>query len=593
MPLDTQGDTSITGMMGNTKPNLVPPASCWYAINKRFINGQISDRGGHFCSMLLNTLVDNSLVPVPKPTIYGTIEYAIPNLQSSTTTTAMTPKTVAGIVFCSTNAYIVIPGTNAQIVSYPAGFSLSGNVFALQANNIVYLFPGQGITPIQFDPTSTNSTIFTSVPPNSDPTSFESIAAGKHALWFNNRMFVLDDDTVHISNINDPTTYDPLNDQPIERGTNDTGTALYKWNSNTIIIFKQRSVYYLAGIDDTLQNLVLDSINTEIGCISTFGVVNTKSEMYFFSGDAVYTITQAESNQLQAERVNFADPVMPFFGQLNNSYATGVTMTIYNNRLFMAIPVNGSLENNAVLVYNFINQAWEGMDQSPTTTDLTYLASVFNVQSWLYLPFLGKLYLFAVSKAGYIFLYDYDECDMTDTVSALSRYPATSNFISRGLCGSQQDFYGQTYGAGAMNKFAEQLSFHLQILSPNYTVSVLNDRAFDMTTFLSNQTYDRTVYSQWRKSNWNPTNVNNDFNLPNRNDYSVNLLASSGMYLAPSAPATGGVFVQQRQSYSIPFKVYGEGAYFMLQFQNTGGNTIISNIEVSSLTKENTFSRDS
>lgn len=587
MRLDTQGDSQIVGMFGNVKPNLVPDKYCWYAVNKRFVNGQVTDRGGHFCTILLNKLTDGSNVPVARPTIYGAIEYSIPNTQTSSSTTPVTPKRAAGMVFCGSKAYIVSPGSHATEVAYPVGFTLSSNCYAVQANNVVFLFPGQGISPLQYDPTSVSAPFaFTSVPQSSVPSSYDSLAAGKHAIWVNNRLWVLDDDTVHISNINDPYTYDPLNDWPIERGTNDTGTCLVKWNSNTIIVFKERSVYYLTGIDDTLSNIILDAISTDVGCKSPYGVVNTGEDMYFFSGDAIYTIKQAYTTQLQAAKVNFADPVMPFFGQMNSSYANNARMTIYNNRLYMAIPINGATENNAVLVYNFINEAWEGMDQSQSTTGTTYAASVFNIQSWLYLQFLGKVRLYAVSRAGYLFLYDYDEADMTDTVSATSRYAATSQFISRGYCGSQSEFYGQTYGSGAMNKFAEQLSFHLLSFSPNYSVSILNDRANDTTAFISNKTYSNLTYTKWRQANWTPDNSNNDFAAPNRSDYSVNLLANP-MYL------WSGVYTQTRQGYSIPMRLYGDGAYFMLSFSNTGGNTTISNVELSSLTKENTFSRAS
>ena len=269
-------------------------------------------------------------------------------------------------------------------------------------------------------------------------------------------------------------------------------------------------------------------------------------------------------------------------------------MTIYNNRLFVAIPINGATENNAVLVYNFLNSAWEGMDQSPSTvasTSSVYAQSAFNITSFLYLQYLGKLHLFGLSNAGYIFLYDYDECDMTDTVSALYRYPATSTFISRGLTGTQADFYGQTVGAGTLHKFADQIAFHLQSSNPSYSVSVLTDRVNDLITYLSNKTYSNQQYSSYGTPNFNVSNTNNDFNNPNRNDYSVNLQRDGGLYLAPMAPASGGLQLQLRQSYSLPFKVEQSGSYFMLQFTNTGGNTIISNIEVSSLAKETSFDK--
>ena len=625
MTLDTQGDAGVYGMYGNTKPNLVAPTFCWLAQNKRFINGQAIDRGGHFCLNLLNLYSENNngpsytgplggtyyaTIPAPKSTVYGAVEYSPPNITLSSanasgdTTTTTTPGVYQGMVFTGSNAYLVQAGTNATAITYPAGVTISAPVFAVEANSILYVFPGKGIQPMQYNQADTsNNTNFTYVPQTTQGTSYYSIAYGKWALWMNNRLWVLDDDTVHISNINDPTTYDPLNDLPIERGTNDSGVALYQWNSNIIIVFKQRSIYTITGIDDTLENIVLDAVDLEIGLTSPYAVVNTKQDMYFFGGDSVYTINQAVSTKLFADRINFADPIQPLIARINQAYANNAQMTIYNNRMYLAVPVDGATENNAVLVYNFLNQttasqnggsAWEGMDisQSTTSTTIPYAASVFNIQSWLYLNILGKQRLCGVSAAGYIFLYDYDECDMTDTVSALNRYPATSQLWTRGYCGTQQDIWGQTVGAGTLNKNLDQIAFHMLSYSPNYTVNIYRGDVNDYYTFASGQTYSNLAYKTWRKPNFTPSNVNNDFSAPARLDYSINLQGQGGIYLAPTAPVTGGIYFQNRQSFSLPYKVYGSDAYFMIQISNTGGNTNVSNFELSTLTKENTFARD-
>lgn len=589
------GDASLLGIMQNTKPNLVERGYGYAAVNKSFINGQCIDRGGHTATLLLNTKGDgatgstpghlalesgglfqlenlsyllteggtgSSYIPVPKSDERCTIRY---NTLGGN---------IGAMVITKTKGYIVQPGALAQEISFPSGFTIENKCFAIQALDRVFVFQGDGLQPIVYDP-AISKTAFV-YPPDTTVTTggYESIAWGKHAVYFFDRLWVFQGNTVKPSGIKDPYTYDPLQYIPIQLGAADRGVALFIWNQNTIMAFNENSIYAITGITGDLSGVGRQMVSPEVGCISPWCIVASGEDLYFYSGGAIYSVKQAFETRLQASSVSMADPILPTLSRVNQAYAKYAVSAVSNNRFYFSVPLDGSTENNAVLVYNNINKAWEGYHQSSS--------SKFNVSSFVSFPFLGKNRLFGLSKLGYIFLYDYDEADMIDTVSALERYPATSTFLSRGYCGSNSEYYGQMYGSGAMNKFAMDCVLHMQSLNPTYSVSILSDDVNNERFVEIGKTRNNRNYKTWGKSKFVLSNVSNDFSLPYRDDYRINLL-DSPMYL------WNGVNTQNRQSFSLPFKVFAVGNYFMVKVTNVGGNTNITNIELASLVKENAY----
>lgn len=527
------------------------------------------------------------VTPVPKPTLYGVFEY----------NTAYGTK--GAIAFGGTRAYLILAGNNAQVLAYPAGVTVSAPVWAVQADTKMVVFLGEGQTPLiytgQYDTgtvvyTDTGVTAYELSKPSIVPDTkafvladqtaktggFFPMPQGKFGMWFNNRLWVLLGDMCWISDINDVDNYDYLQVLPIERGSNDSAIALFPYNPSTVIAFKQRSVYAISSIDDSLQNIQNTQISPNVGCISPYSICPSGEDLYFFSGGSVFSVRQALESRLQADAIDLADPLKVVMSRIVQPLSQYAAAHVYNNRLFLSLPIDGAAENNAVIIYNFINKAWEGYDQPAR--------SEFNVVKFFEMPFLGKSRLFGVSKAGYCFLYDYDEGDMTDKVSSGVYTAATSEFHSRGYNGTQSQWYGQTYGAGPLSKFAVSGSFNMASLNPNFTVDLIVDGVNEYNTYQSSITRSNLVYDIWRKTNFDPTNINNDFSDPHRLDYGVNLV-QSGIYLQ------AGINLCFCQGFSIPYSLNGSGNYFALRIRNTGGYTIITNVEISANTKENSYSK--
>ena len=602
----TQGDsTGFIGVQMNTTPNLIVSGYLNLSQNKRINNGRLEDRGGHLQTLLTNLSSDmyngptspnpaggniTTTIPAPRATIYGQMEYQ----------TAWGQK--AGIIFCGSSAYLIYPNGAAQAISYPAGFTLTGACWGVQANTTVVLFTGDGQTPLQY--TGAYNTIVTS-PTNASATPYQlsqpsivqdtlaftymsqaanatqflfPIPQGDSAIWFNNRLWVVTSDYVWPSDINDINTYNWEYAIPISSGTNDSLTALVAFGNQTIIAFKTRSVYSIGGIDDTLQNIVVSEIPTgNTGCVSPYGIQAFANDIWYYSGKAIHSLAQAQSSAQQGgEPIDIADDMKPITAQINSFYDSGVVSHVYNNRYLLAVPINGSATNNAVLVYNFINKAWETYD--------TPGSSEFNVTGFLEMPFLGKSTLFAVSPSGYCFLYDYDTMDCTDRVSGAESYPVTTTTLSRGYGAYQSDFYGNLYGPGMLKKMMQQATVWCWTLGANYSITANMDGPYTSSAIVSNVTRDNISYLTYGTAQWVSTNANLDYASPNRGDYSIKL-PSGGTSLGT------GIIMGQHQSYPYPYQTPMNGSYFQIQIQNTGGNMIVTHIDVSSATKEQAYER--
>ena len=57
-----------------------------------------------------------------------------------------------------------------------------------------------------------------------------------------------------------------------------------------------------------------------------------------------------------------SDPIDPIIRQINRAYADKSVAIYHNNRYYIAVPLNASTYNNAILVYNLLNQGWESVD---------------------------------------------------------------------------------------------------------------------------------------------------------------------------------------------------------------------------------------
>ena len=119
----------------------------------------------------------------------------------------------------------------------------------------------------------------------------------------------------------------------------------------------------VSNIFGSMSELRLDEITREYGAVGKDAVVQVGSDVVFLSSKrGVTSLGIADSGKVTAIDLPLSDPIQPLINRINWNYAQNSCLAFHNNRLYVAVPLDGSTINNAILVYDFLAKAWAGYD---------------------------------------------------------------------------------------------------------------------------------------------------------------------------------------------------------------------------------------
>jgi len=239
----------------------------------------------------------------------------------------------------------------------------------------------------------------------------ENIPNAENTLFFQNRLLVphtpaagYKADHVAVSDILDYTSYDPVYASfKINQGDSDNIRRLYKYNDTTVVVFKDTSIYAVSNLTgDWSQNAVLDQITTEYGLVGPRSVANTGDDLWFLSQRGVVSLRQTELNKVQGVTQPQSAPIQPIIDRIDFAVARETACGAYwRDRYYLSVPIDGSQQNNAVLVYDFLNQAWSGYDDG----------DAIKIKYLFIADFQGSEHLYYVDYSGTVGLYEFGELE--------------------------------------------------------------------------------------------------------------------------------------------------------------------------------------
>jgi hypothetical protein len=123
-----------------------------------------------------------------------------------------------------------------------------------------------------------------------------------------------------------------------------------------------------------MKNLVSD-----IGCKAKNSIVLAGGGIIFLSDNGVYIMnpTQVGSNEslrLLTSSDPLSSPIDDIIQRINKAHIQNSVGIYWNNRYYLAVPLDSSTDNNCVLVYNFILKNWESVDTYPAGFDIIKFA---------------------------------------------------------------------------------------------------------------------------------------------------------------------------------------------------------------------------
>ena len=410
----------------------------------------------------------------------------------------------------------------------------------VQANNYVYIFRGDNATPLYWDGNWNNT--FDVVPNTTLPSSFNSIPNSNQATYYQNRLWVKDGkDEIAASDVLAFTDYDPLaNEFNLNTGNSDYLVATFPFGQNALVAFKNKSVLLLQNVEGSLSDVTVTEITRQVGLVGINAVCSVGPDLAYASNRNINLLTLTNTNNaLQHKTLPLSAKIRRIMDKVNWNYSSKISMGYWNNRLYVALPIDNSTVCNCVVVYNFITQAWCG--------EWSFASSInMCIQSFQVVDYVGLQRMHAITEDGRIFVTDEGQNDISgSTVAEISTELVTRAYMTTNL-----------------NHFQRRMFADISSNRPSFSVAAYTEGANEESVLLTNQTYNRSQSWLFNDDAYDLTNANNDYNRAYRKDYST----------GPDNVQTGtGFLPEMTQEQRLPLITRRQGRLSWLKITNTQG----------------------
>jgi hypothetical protein len=222
-------------------------------------------------------------------------------------------------------------------------------------------------------------------------------------------------DEIIASDILDADTYDQIENQfRIASGGADYVVALQPFAEDNLLVFMRNSIHLITGISGDLEDTEVKEITREVGCIARKSVVQVGNQVFFLADNGVYSVDFGDLYNLRGSSLPISEAIDPLIQRINPTYSPNCVAVYRDNRYYLAFPLDDSTVNNAILVFNFLNQGWESLD--------TISALGWNISNIIRAGAGGPNKLYAINSFGGIHILN----ERDDDVDALLTSPGGS-----------------------------------------------------------------------------------------------------------------------------------------------------------------------
>jgi hypothetical protein len=556
-PLDdapgADGDGRFYGVNALTDPAALEDGEVAYARNARFDTGRAATRAGIRIQTWAAKRESGDAVTVVRP--FGSVLAA---------TTYSDP--ISGfewqVVVTAAGAWRARPGNLVSEIPVASGESLASATDLVQTYNGLVLLRGRDLRPLYL---SSLDEGFVALP--APEAGKELLPPTSQAIFFANRLFAVDGrrgaayvDTVWVSDIGGVSSVlqgDAVYQSfKINQGSADRLVALFKFNDTTLIAAKERSIYVVANVSGTNEQLAanakLDEVTRQYGCVAPRSFVQVGSDVWFLGHRrGVCSIRQTETNALQGVDVPVSRAIQPLIDRVNWNAAAGAVAWAHENRVCFAVPIDGADFNNAILVYSTLAQKWAGYDSGDAVKVARALKFSVN----------GAVRPGFVSTDGFVCLYEDGYSDDVGTSEGVITHEAIETLVrTRG-------YGGRVAGVKRFNRAAVRMATH----HAAYTVVALQDGYAERLSVAS-VTEDRTKYRRpYGQAEWDPTNGDDDFATPYRESYAI---------IPPIMPGESGLIPGVLQEHQQEWRLRGQGAFVQIELASTRGRIEVAGVAV-------------
>lgn len=240
-------------------------------------------------------------------------------------------------------------------------------------------------------------------------------------------------DELLFSDVFDNDTYDQLqNTFKVTAGIADYLQYVHPFTEDQALAFNRHSIHLINGVSGALSDIEIREITREAGLVARKSVVTIANQIFFLSDNGIYATNFGEFYTLRGAGLPLSAPIDPIIKRINKAYAYKAVATYFDNRYYIAVPLDNSLENNVILVYNVLNQGWESMD--------IIEQGGWSVSNFIVAGSSGDSKLYAINSYGGINVIDNRE----DDVDNIYTYPGVneSSYPISSYCQTRQYIFG-------------------------------------------------------------------------------------------------------------------------------------------------------
>ena len=169
-------------------------------------------------------------------------------------------------------------------------------------------------------------------------------------------------DEVIASDILDTDTYDRIYAQyRFNAGTADYIVGLHSFAEDSLLVFNRNSIHIVQNTIN-LQAASTRLLTNEVGCVARKSIVQVGNQVIFLSDNGVYGTQFLDEYNLRGTETPLSEPINQTIKRINQEAWENAVSVYFDNRYYIAVPLDGSQDNNAILIYNFLNKQWESID---------------------------------------------------------------------------------------------------------------------------------------------------------------------------------------------------------------------------------------
>lgn len=460
------------------------------------------------------------------------------------------------IIFASNGAVFLYEEGYITVVDCTPAIAATEEVNFVQAQDVIYMFRGEDLTPMYWDGSDTGFL------PVTAPLSGDTMQNSVNGLYHAGRLWVTNGDDVYASNVLEPTAFDNTwQSFSIWKEQDEVGVTLWPFHESGILCFKKKRVALLTGINAAVLTgthlsdyVMIQSVDEHSGCIAPNTLVTVGEDVWYLGYNGIYSLARNMQSKIQIQSISVSSPVQNYIDRINWNAADTSCATMHDNYVLFAVPIDGSTVPNVLLVYDRLLEVWAGVWDGALVNPLKFLKDneitvflssnnvlrrMFTTDPWdSEDPYMDTPDWDATTiyQGGELVYHEYNGDQIYRALqTSQNQEPPSATYWERiddprNLYQIETYVKTRQYTTPPAEMRFSRASVVFRHRNPKITLSVGSRDHSTSSVIFEDVEYPQTEYDVADKEDWDQTNVNLDFNDPYRKDYTL-LVDANGIWV--------------------------------------------------------------